>query len=76
LLFQRGLATEKMEGVQLPAGRERLPGGDGEMRLELGNLLICSEWIPQKARGKNNGEATRLDIVYGFILALPRCVFY
>lgn len=33
------------------------------MRLELGNLLICSGWIPQKARGKSNGEARRLDCV-------------
>lgn len=47
------------------------------MRLGLGNLLICSGWIPQEARGRKNGEATRLGIIYGFVLPSPALrVFY
>lgn len=45
------------------------------MRLGLGELGNLQRWIPQEARGKNNGEATRLEIIYGFILALPRRVW-
>lgn len=44
------------------------------MRLGLGKLANL-QWVdPQKARGKYNGEATRLEIIYGFILTFPRCV--